>query len=454
MLAPIKEYTMTFPGHIHCDSIMDSLADGVFTVDKDWTITFFNRAAANITGIPVEQAVGRKCRDVFHSSICDGACALKTCMEQNLSMTNKSIHIVGPDGKRIPLSISASPLRDKDGRLIGGVETFRDLSDISLMRRQLQGERTLEDIITRSRGMTRVLDILPRIAASRTSVLLLGESGTGKELVARAIHNMSPRKNGPFVTVNCGALPETLMESELFGYKKGAFTDAKTDHKGKFQAAHKGTILLDELGDLPYRLQVKLLRVLQDMIVEPLGSSNAVAVDVRVIAATNLDLEAMAAAGQFRQDLFYRLNVARIALPSLRERPEDIPLLARHFIEHFNAVQASQVEGLSEDVTFLLLRHNYPGNVRELRNILEYATLLQHKGFIQVEHLPEYLHPDPQQPTLTRPGMTLREIKRQAALQSIKRNGGRKMAACRELGISKDTLRRILGDEQAPPQGA
>jgi PAS domain S-box-containing protein len=437
---------MTFPSHIHCEAIMDSLADGVFTVDPDWNITFFNRTASTITGIPVEEAVGRKCRDVFQSSICDGSCALKTCMEENLSMTNKSIQIVSSDGRIIPLSISASPLRDKSGRIIGGVETFRDLSDIYMMRRKLQGTRTLEDIITRSRTMTRTLDILPRIAASRTSVLLLGESGTGKELFARALHNLSPRKNGPFVTVNCGALPEALMESELFGYKKGAFTDAKSDQRGKFQAAHKGTIFLDELGDLPYRLQVKLLRVLQDMTFEPLGSATSVRVDVRVIAATNLDLEAMVASGEFRQDLFYRLNVARLSLPSLRERPEDIPLLSKHFIDHFNSIHGGKIEGISEDVTYLLLRHDYPGNVRELRNILEYASILQPRGFIQVEHLPEYLLPDVGAHPLFKPGMTLQAIKRQAVLHCLGRNGGRKMAACRELGISKDTLRRILSD--------
>ncbi|BAH77613.1 sigma-54 interaction domain-containing protein [Solidesulfovibrio magneticus] len=435
---------MPFPKDIPLETIMDSLADGVFTVDLNWTITFFNRAAAEITGIPAREAIGRKCHDVFQSSICDGSCALKSCMEDKVTLSNKSIHIVRPDGKKIPLSISAAPLLDRRGRVAGGVETFRDLSDIQLMRKKLQGACSLDDIITRSRALTRTLNILPRIAASQTSVLLLGESGTGKELFARAIHNQSPRKDGPFVAINCGALPETLMESELFGYKKGAFTDARSDHLGRFETAQGGTILLDEIGDMPLRLQVKLLRVLQEKTFEPLGSTHSVPTDVRIIAATNLDLDDMVASGRFRPDLYYRLSVARMSLPPLRERPEDILLLANHFIEHFNALHGVDIQGPSEDVVHVLLRHAYPGNVRELRNILEYASLLCSKGFVHIEHLPEYLHPAATPRPAGRPGQTLRDIRLQAVQECLQRHDGRKMAACRELDISKDTLRRIL----------
>lgn len=443
---------MALPKDIPCEAIMESLADGVFTVDLDWTITFFNRAAAAITGVPVHEALGRKCQDVFHSSICDGACALKTCMEQNLNLSNKSIHIVRRDGKKIPLSISAAPLRDQKGQIVGGVETFRDLSDIHLMRKQLLGAYTVEDIVSRSEKLAKILHILPLIAASESTVLLLGESGTGKELFARAIHNLSPRKSGPYVPVNCGALPATLMESELFGYKKGAFTDAKTDHQGRFQTARKGTIFLDEIGDLPPPLQVKLLRVLQEKAFEPLGSAKSVRADVRVIAATNRDLEKMVAAGEFRQDLFYRLSVARLPLPSLRERPEDIALLASHFVDRLNAVQGKSIQGLSEDVMHVLLRHDYPGNARELQNILEYAFILCPQGFIQIEHLPEYLHPQAggagSRRVQDQPGLTMRSIKRQAALDALQRHAGRKMAACRELGVTKDTLRRLVNETE------
>jgi PAS domain S-box-containing protein len=240
---------------------MDSIADGVFTVDLDWNVTFFNRAASGITGIEPDEAIGQKCWEVFHSSICDGSCALRECLEHGKSLTNKSIFILRPDGRKVPISISASPLTDRKGKVVGGVETFRDISAIQLMRKQLEGLYTVEDIVTRSQSLIRVLEILPRIAASESTVLLLGESGTGKELMARAIHNQSPRAKGPFVAVNCGALPEHLLESELFGYKAGAFTDAKKDKRGRFQLAKGGTIFLDEIGDLPLPLQVKILRV-------------------------------------------------------------------------------------------------------------------------------------------------------------------------------------------------
>jgi PAS domain S-box-containing protein len=242
---------MQFPKNIPCQAIMDSLADGVFTVDTDWTVTYFNRAAGEIIGIAPQEAVGRKCWDVFHSSLCDGACALRECIGTGSPLFDTSIFIVRPDGEKIPVSISAAPLRDARGRIVGGVETFRDISEIQRMRNELQGIATLDDIVTKSRRMGRILDMLPKIAASGSTVLILGESGTGKELFARAIHNQSPRREGPFVAVNCGAIPGELLESELFGHAKGAFTDAKAARKGRFARAAGGTIFLDEIGDLP-----------------------------------------------------------------------------------------------------------------------------------------------------------------------------------------------------------
>jgi sigma-54 dependent transcriptional regulator, acetoin dehydrogenase operon transcriptional activator AcoR len=212
---------MPLPRDIPCEDIMESLADGVFTVDVDWNITFFNRAAGDMTGIPPTEALGRKCWDVFHSSLCDGACALRSCIDGDQTLSNQSIFIVRPDGTKVPVSISASPLRDASGRIVGGVETFRDISDMARLRKELEGVCTLEDIITKNKEMSRALGLLPKIAASGSPVLLLGESGTGKELFARALHNLSPRREGPFVAVNCGAIPGELLESELFGHVRG-----------------------------------------------------------------------------------------------------------------------------------------------------------------------------------------------------------------------------------------
>jgi PAS domain S-box-containing protein len=440
---------MQLPADIPCQAIMESLADGVFTVDREWTVTYFNRAAGEIIGIAPEEAVGRKCWDVFHSSICDGACALKQCIASGQPLSNTSIFIVRPDGEKIPISISASPLRDAGGRIVGGVETFRDISELQRMRKELQGIATLEDIVTKSRRMARMLDMLPKIAASGSTVLLLGESGTGKELFARAIHSLSPRKDGPFVAVNCGAIPAELLESELFGHAKGAFTDAKTARKGRFATAKGGTIFLDEIGDMPLALQVKLLRVLQERVFEPLGSDAPTAADVRVVAATNRDLEAMAAEGTFRRDLFYRLGVVRLVLPPLRERPEDVALLTDHFIAGQNAVQGKRVLGVDPEVMRVLVRHDFPGNVRELQNILEYAFILCSGGQIGLEHLPDYLrpaYPERAPDPAGAPGAppTMRAAKYAAAMAALERCQGRRMAACRELGVTKDTLRRIL----------
>ncbi|WP_291325775.1 sigma 54-interacting transcriptional regulator [Desulfovibrio sp. UCD-KL4C] len=436
---------MKFPSNLPCSAVLDSLADGVFTVDKEWNVTFFNEAASRITGIPCEEAVGSKCWEVFHSSLCDGDCALRSCMKHNGRLSNKSIFFIHADGKKVPVSISAAPLVDAGGKTIGGVESFRDLSDIQIMRREVHDSWRFEDIIGKSKPLTKVFTIMPQVSKSEATVLLLGESGTGKELFARAIHNLSDRKHGPFIAVNCGALPDNLLESELFGYKAGAFTDARKDKPGRFELAAGGTIFLDEIGDMPPKLQVKLLRVLQEKTFEPLGATSSINANVRIVAATNRNLAELVKNGTFRQDLFYRLNVVTLNLPSLKQRPEDIPLLINHFINRLNALQGKTIEGISEDALQIFMRHPYPGNVRELENILEFAFILCPSGFIQIEHLPEYLQPQVKnQLTHEDRAMTLEEIKCLAISRALERNNGKKMATCRELGISKDTLRRSI----------
>lgn len=436
---------MSFPENLPLEDVFASIADGLFTVDTDWNITFFNESAQRITGIKADEALGCKCWDVFRSSICDGQCAMGECLDTGGRITNKSIFIVRADGTKLPVSISASPLVSSDGDVVGGVETFRDLTEIQAMRKKVEQLYYVEDIVGRSAALGKIFHILPQISSSEATVLLLGQSGTGKELFARAIHNLSERKDGPFVAVNCGALPGNLLESELFGYKAGAFTDARADKPGRFELARGGTVFLDEIGELPGDLQVKLLRVLQERTFEPLGSVKPIKADVRIVAATNRNLKQRVADGVFREDLFYRLNVVTLSLPALSERREDIPLLIRHFVNEFNAVQGKQVAGVSEDALHLLMRHDYPGNVRELENALEYAFILCSSGFIQAEHLPEYLQ-DSARSALSSQSLlgTMEQIKCRAARHALKRNQGRKMATCRELGISKDTLRRML----------
>ncbi len=428
------------------DLILDSIADGVFTVDRHWRITSFNKAAEKITGVPAEKALGMTCREVFRVDICGPSCALAQSMRMGQSLANRRVTIRRHDGTNIPISISTAPLVDNVGNVIGGVETFRDLREMESLRKRLPGQFTFGDIISKNPQMQKIFDILPEISLSDSNVLILGESGTGKELVARAVHDFSRRKRGPFVAVNCGALPDTLLESELFGYKAGAFTDAKHDRPGRFAAAEKGTIFLDEIGDISPALQVKLLRVLQSKTYEPLGSNRPVTADVRILAATNRDLMELVQEGSFREDLYYRLNVVQIHLPPLRERPEDIPLLIEHFIGKFNAEKGKDISGISEQALSMLLKHDFPGNIRELENIIEYAFILCHGGLIETEHLPEPFSSVRNRSVVPMIGfdrpLTLDELEKEAITRALIRNNWKKMATCRELGISKDTLRR------------
>lgn len=436
-----------FPCTSLCSFIIDSVGDGLFTVDREWNIIFFSNSAGDITGVAPDKAVGRKCWEVFRTEGCAENCVLRACIDEDRKIANRIMMVERPDGVRIPVSVSAAPLKDQDGNVIGGVETFRDISCGPASKRadgQKGGPCTPEGFCSRDPNLEEILRILPQVAQSEATVLLLGESGTGKEYFAHAIHNLSSRSEGPFVALNCGALPALLMESELFGYKAGAFTDARRDKPGRFQLAEGGTILLDEIGDLPLPLQGKILRVLQERVFEPLGGVESVAADVRVIAATNHDLERMVAEGSFRQDLYYRLNVVRMTLPPLRERRDDIPLLIEHCLRRRRQVGNIDIQGLSPEAMRLLLAHPFPGNIRELENIIEYASILCTGGLIQVEHLPADVraceHPgaDSNRPP------TMEDIRYQGAVEAVERNGGNRNAACRDLGISKDTLRRIL----------
>jgi len=428
--------------------ILDSIADGVFTVDQHWKITSFNKAAESITGWSNDEAIGKSCSDVFHSSICGKNCAIAESLYNGRPVSNRSITIHRQDGEKIPISISASPLADHEGNIIGGVETFRDLSALTSLRNQLTRKYHFDEIVSKSKAMQRLFTIMPEIASSPSTVLIYGESGTGKELIARALYNISNRQQQPFIALNCGALPEHLLESELFGYKAGAFTDAKKDKEGRFAAAEGGTLFLDEIGDIPINIQVKLLRVLQEKVYEPLGSNKQVETNARIITATNKDLKTMVIDGTFREDLYYRLNVVRIQLPPLRERKEDIPLLVNQFIKEFCTQFGKDIVGISNSAINILMRHNFPGNIRELKNIIEYAFILCEGGYILPEHLPEPFDRGTGQEIsviheMNRP-QTLEEIEKQAIILALENNKWKKVSTCEELKISKDTLRRKM----------
>ena len=420
------------------DVILDSIADGVFTVDENWQITSFNSAATQITGVPREEAIGRRCCDVFHASICENECALGQTLETGRSITCKPIYVVKADGNRIPISISTAILKDHDGKLIGGVETFRDLSVVEQLRKELEEKYTFADIIARSAVMRKLLDVLPQFGESNSTVLIEGASGTGKELFARAIHDLSHRRDRPLVAVNCGALPDTLLESELFGYEAGAFTDARHDKPGRFALADGGTIFLDEIGDVSPAMQSKLLRVLQEGVYEPLGSIESANVDVRVIAATNKDLSRLVSEDTFREDLYYRINIVRLQLPPLCDRREDLPLLVEHFLRKMKASsEISKVPGRTMDI---LIEYDWPGNVRELRNVLQ--------RYVTLGHL-EFLSPGSGSGnTLIQTGIDLREavheLEKSLITRALHQAGGNRTQAASLLGISRRALFRKM----------
>jgi PAS domain S-box-containing protein len=411
----------------------------------EWHITSFNRAAEEITGVPRGEALGKRCSEVFRSSMCEAECALRRTLKTGKPVIGKSGYIIDSDGNRIPISVSTAVLRDAAGRVTGGAETFRDLSEVEELRRELEGKYQVGDLTSRSPLMQRVFEVLPAIAASPSTVLILGETGTGKELVARTIHSLSPRVRGPFIAVNCGALPETLLESELFGYKAGAFTGANKDKPGRFARARRGTIFLDEIGEVSQALQIRLLRVLQDRTYEPLGGTRSESTDARIIVATNKDLAEQVRRGVFREDLYYRVNVVRIELPPLRRRKEDIPLLVEQFVTRFNRLQQKTVPGITTEALSLLMAHDWPGNIRELENAVERAFILCNEGRIGIEHLPEELTARGAAAGAASGARSAHDIlDAQAIHAALERNAFNRLAAAKELGIHKTTLFRRM----------
>ncbi len=421
--------------------ILDSIADGVFTVDMNFRITYINRAAEKILGISGGEAIGKFCYDIFHANICEHSCALGETVETGRTITNKTIYIVNSSGERVPVSISTALLKDEQGEIIGGVETFRDISDVEELRRAIEERYTSDNIVSKNKRLRDILALLPDIAESDSSVLIEGASGTGKELIARAIHNLSMRKDRPIISINCAALPENLLESELFGYRAGAFTDARKNKPGKIAAAEGGTLFLDEIGEIPPLLQAKLLRFLQEKEYEPLGGVNTVRADVRIVSATNKNLLNEVQGGRFRDDLYYRLNVINIALPPLAERREDIPLLIKYFLRKYNVLKGKDIEGVSDEVMNILMDYEYPGNIRELENAIEHAFALCKESYIQRRHLPSRFREDDRfVPTYS----TLEDLEKQHIARALERNQFNRTQTALELGVDPSTLWRKM----------
>ena len=435
------------PQELYSTIILDSIADGVFTVDENMRITSFNRAAEEITGIKKEEAINQFCFEVLRANICEKACALKCSLKTGKRTIDKRVTLLKADGNEIPVSISTSILKNEQGKFVGGVESFRDLSTIEELKKEIRKGYTYEDIVSKNHEILKIFDTLPIISQSDSTVLIHGASGTGKELFARAVHRLSGRKDRPFIAINCGALPDTLLESELFGYVKGAFTDAKKDKPGRFSLAKGGSIFLDEVESLPLPLQVKLLRVLQEKEFEPLGATAPVKADVRIIAATKEDLIKLVKKNTFRDDLFYRLNVVKINLPPLIKRREDIPLLVNHFINRFNKRMGKSIDAISPDALELLMQYDYPGNVRELENIIEHSVVMCQDIEIQLKHMPPELQLNNVRISERNSDKSLppfQKAEKKLIIDVLEKNKGSKIKAAEELKLHRATLYRKM----------
>ena len=421
--------------------IFQSIRDGVFTVNKDCRITSFNPAAEEITGFSRSEAVGKHCFDIFRTEVCHTHCALKDTLKSKETIKNARVTIITREGCEVPIMVSTTLLRDDQEKVIGAVEFFQDISTLEQLRDRLNRQNTLENIISVNHKMRQLIELLPDIAESECNVLIQGPSGSGKELIAQAIHNLSPRKYGSYIRINCGALPATLLESELFGYEKGAFTDAKRNKPGTFCLANGGTLLLDEISEMEPQLQAKLLRVLNNGEYQPLGSTRTQRTDARIIAATNADLQQQIRNGQFREDLYFRLNVVSVDIPPLMERPEDIPILIEHFIKKMKTKLRKPIRTLAPEVMALLVRYPFPGNVRELENAIEHAFVMCHGEQLQPEHLPNRIRNQVENGNTSEPSP---ESEKNLILGTLKRCKYNRTRAARELGMHRSTLWRKM----------
>ena len=425
--------------------ILDNLEVGIFTVDLGGVVTFFNTAAETISGLSRQEVLGRPCAAIFRGGSAAEWEQLKETIASDSPRSGIESRILTPAGVTVPIRVTYLPLRNQKGIAVGGVATFSDLTLVHQLSQAIQDRFTFHDMVGKSPAMQRIFENVQVVAKTDATVLIEGPTGTGKDVLAKVIHAASRRSEKPLVKVNCAAIPDTLLESEMFGYVKGAFTGAVQDRIGRFQAADGGTIFLDEIGDLPLALQAKLLRVIEEKVFFRLGTSQTTKVDVRIISASNQRLEQLVAHKRFREDLYYRLNVFRIELPSLKDRPADLPLLINHILRRLCTSKSTPPPEISENAMQVLLNYPYPGNIRELENILEHALILCSESTLRRKHLPDYLR---QRPRATGARSEKTEAaglsERTRILAELRRHNGSRSLAARSLGMDRSTLWRKL----------
>ena len=433
---------------IEFDSFLDNLGEAVFTINTRWRITGFNARAEEVTGFKRHEVLGRFCWDIFKSDRCQSDCPLKATLADGMTRTDQDVRMVNSGGRKLNVLVNTSIFKDKKGTVTGAIEFFRPLTLVSQPSgTQARPVRPEINIIGQSPPLTKLLRLLPDIAASEANVVIEGESGTGKELFAKAIHYQSPRAQGPFVPVNCSALAESLLESELFGHVKAAFTGAIASKVGRFELAKGGTLFLDEIGEFKPELQVKLLRVLEERVFWRVGGTHPIPIDARIIVATSRSLKEEVRQGRFREDLYYRLRTVPLILPPLRDRPEDIQVLVDHFVQQLNQKYRKDIRGLDPKVMAFFQRYHWPGNVRELQRVLEYAFVFVKGHIITQKHLPELEETHPHLHAAASPGppaLPLWEDEREAIQKALRKARGRRQVAARMLGISRSSLWRKM----------
>lgn len=428
-------------------AILNSISEGVMTLDKDWKIVSWNTAAERITGYHKEEVLGKECAKLLRTPLCQENCPVDRALSCGRPQNDIEIRVRNKRNELLDLLVSAAPLYDSNGRIIGGLETFKDVSQNRWMREELARQYGHGHIVGHSKAMKGVFEVIASLMNTDTTVLIQGESGTGKELVARALHFYGPRKEKSFVAINCSALPEGVLETELFGHAKGAFTGAIRDHVGKFELANGGTLFLDEIGEISPAIQVKLLRVLEEKEFQRVGDNKTIRIDVRLITATNKDLYKMVLEGSFRDDLYYRLNVFPVNLPPLRDRTEDIPLLIGHFIRKFNKQMGKSIQGIADQVLEILEAYHWPGNIRELANAIEHSFVHSKGSLIHCSDLPlgivNAAPPAPVTP-ISKSEKKLNSIERQLIVKELEAANWRRNVAAKSLGMSRATLWRKM----------
>ncbi len=425
--------------------VFNSVSDGVVAVDREVRITAINRAALDTLGFALHEALGRPVGEVLASDDPAGRNIVADTLRSGREVVDCNLVLQDRRGKLVPVILTTVAVRGAHGKGLGGVVTFRNLVATRRVMEETDRSRPFQDIVTGDPVMRRLFGTLPTIARADSSVLVLGETGTGKSLLVRTIHNLSPRRRGPLITVNCAALPESLLEAELFGAAAGAYTGATRDRVGRLGAAEGGTLFLDEIGDVPVSVQIKLLRVLQERVYERLGDVRPRSSNVRFITATHRDLPTMVEEGSFRRDFFYRVNVLTVEIPPLRERKGDIPLLTQRFLDRLSDRRGKAVTGVSSRVLEILTAHDYPGNIRELENIIEHAWVMCDGGVIEPGHLPTELVPDGGDPgPIRQPAHGFGRLEADYIRQALRRHRGHRGEVARELGIHRTTLQRKM----------